>query len=102
MPESHRPFRASYLVSGVEAERIFTALLDVRSFPEWAAGLRHSRALDAAGEVAPEEIRPGVRMEFTLSAAGITHRVVSSVTVVEPPRRREWRYAEGARGSGGV
>ncbi|HEV8045107.1 MAG TPA: hypothetical protein VGP38_08005, partial [Rubrobacter sp.] len=30
-----------------------------------------------------------------------THRVVSSVTVVEPPRRLEWRYERGATGNGG-
>jgi uncharacterized membrane protein len=101
VPEKHRPFRAGYLISGVEAERIFAALLDVRRFPEWAAGLRRSRALDAAGEAETTDIRPGVRLEFTLSAAGLTHRVLSSVTVVEPPHRLEWNYLEGAVGGGG-
>ena len=100
MPEQHRPFRASYLVSGVDAQRIFAALLDVRRFPEWAAGLRRSRALDAGG-VETTDIRPGIRLEFTLSAAGLTHRVLSAVTVVEPPRRLEWNYLEGAVGGGG-
>lgn len=99
MPEEHRPFRASYLISGIEAERIFTALLDVRRFPEWASGLRKSRALDASGETT--DIRPGVRLEFVLSAAGLTHRVLSAVTVVEPLRRLEWKYVEGAVGGGG-
>lgn len=46
-------------------------------------------------------MRPGTSLEFVLSAGGLTHRVVSSVTAVEPPRRIEWRYAEGATGSGG-
>jgi uncharacterized membrane protein len=101
VPEKHRPFRAGYLISGVEAERIFAALLDVRRFPEWAAGLRRSRALDASGEAETTDIRPGVRLEFTLSAAGLTHRVLSSVTVVEPPHRLEWNYLEGAVGGGG-
>jgi hypothetical protein len=100
VPERHRPFRASYLVSGIEEERIFAALLDVRRFPEWAAGLRRCRALDAGG-AETAGIRPGVRLEFVLSAAGITHRVLSAVTVVEPPRRLEWNYVEGAVGSGG-
>jgi uncharacterized membrane protein len=101
VPEEHRPFRASYVVSGVEKERIFAALLDVRSFPEWAAGLRHSRALDAISEAETKDVRPGVRLEFVLSAAGLTHKVVSTVTVVEPPRRLEWSYIEGALGGGG-
>jgi uncharacterized protein YndB with AHSA1/START domain len=101
VPERHRPFRASYLISGVEAERVFAALLDVRRFPEWASGLLHCRALDAAGKAETDEIRPGVKLEFVLSAAGLTHRVLSAVTVVEPPRRLEWRYVEGAVGGGG-
>jgi uncharacterized protein YndB with AHSA1/START domain len=101
VPENHRPFRASLLVSGVEPEKIFVALLDVRRFPEWASGVRHSRALDAAGKAETKEVRPGVRLEFTLSAAGLTHQVASIVTVVEPPRRLEWTYVQGAHGGGG-
>ena len=46
-------------------------------------------------------IRPGTRFEFTLSAAGFTHKVISAVTVVEAPRRIEWRYVKGAIGTGG-
>lgn len=101
MPEEHRPFRASYIVSGVAAERIFASLLDVNRFPEWAAGLRRCRALGAAGKAETRDVRPGVRLEFALSAAGLTHEVASIVTVVEPPRRLEWNYVEGAIGSGG-
>jgi ribosome-associated toxin RatA of RatAB toxin-antitoxin module len=101
VPENHRPFRASLLVSGVEAERIFSALLEVRRFPEWASGLRRSRALDAAGRAETKDILPGVRLEFTLSAAGLTHKIASTVTVVEPPHRLEWIYVEGAYGGGG-
>ena len=101
MPEYRRPFKASYIVSGVTAERIFTSLLNVQRFPEWAAGLRNCRVLDPASKAETKDLRPGVRLEFTLSAAGLTHEVVSIVTVVEPPRRLEWNYVEGAIGSGG-
>jgi uncharacterized membrane protein len=101
VPERHRPFRASYVLSGVSAERIFASLLDVQRFPEWTAGLRRCRVLDPAGKVETKDLRPGVRLEFTLSAAGLTHEVSSTVTVVEPPRRLEWHYVEGAIGSGG-
>jgi uncharacterized membrane protein len=100
VPEEHRPFRASYLIAGIGAERIFAALLDVRCFPEWAAGLKHARALDAAG-TETTNLRPGVRLEFTLNAGSITHDVVSTVTTVEPSHRLEWDYVEGATGSGG-
>ena len=101
MPERHRPFKASYVLSGVPAERIFDSLLDVQRFPEWTAGLRRCRVLDPAGKAETKDLRPGVRLEFTLSAAGLTHEVASIVTVIEPPRRLEWNYVEGAIGSGG-
>ena len=100
MPEDHRPFRASYLVSGIGAQRVFAALLDVRRFPEWAAGLKRARALDATG-AETTDLRPGTRLEFILSAASITHDVASTVTVIEPSHRLEWDYVEGATGSGG-
>ena len=84
---------------GSPPESVFDALLDVRRFPEWALGLRQARVLDDAGR--ETAVRPGARLEFVLSAAGLTHRVVSHITVVEAPSRLEWRYAEGAKGSGG-
>ncbi|HEX5847693.1 MAG TPA: SRPBCC family protein [Rubrobacter sp.] len=100
MAEKPRPFRASYLISGVAPEEIFDALLDVPRFPEWAAGLKRARVVDAAGGET-SDLRPGTMLEFTLSAASITHQVASTVTVVEPSQRLEWNYVEGATGSGG-
>ena len=94
-----RPFLASYLLSGVEPERVFEGLLRVDRFPEWAVGLKRARTLDAPGK-APAVV-PGTGLEFTLSAAGFTHRVISAVTLLEPPRRLEWRYERGATGTGG-
>ena len=101
MDDQNRPFRASYLISGVSPESTFAELLRLDRFPEWAVGLRHARVLDTRGTPGTREIRPGTSLEFTLSAAGFTHRVVSAVTVVEPPRRLEWRYEKGATGAGG-
>lgn len=97
----NRPVRASYLISGVDRSRAFDALLQVESFPEWGLGLREARALDESGTVEESEIRPGTRFEFTLSAAGFTHKIISAVTLVEAPQRIEWDYVEGAVGSGG-
>ena len=101
MADQHRPFRASYLISGVDPETIFAELLRLERFPKWAVGLRRARTLDARGTTGTTEICPGTTLEFTLSAAGFTHRVVSAVTVVEAPRRLEWRYEKGATGAGG-
>lgn len=92
--------QTSYLIC-VDQQRAFDALLEVRRFPEWGLGLREARALDESGTVEEPEIRTGTRFEFTLSAAGFTHKVVSAVTVVEPPHRIEWDYVRGAVGSGG-
>lgn len=100
MAERDRPYRAGHSISGIEADRIFAALLDVKRFPEWAVGLGDVRALDADGRETGE-IRPGTNLEFVLSAAGLTHTVVSEITAVEPPRLLEWRYVTGATGAGG-
>lgn len=88
------------MISGIEADRIFVALLDVESFPEWAVGLAAVTATDAAGRETPDII-PGTTLTFVLRAAGFTHTVASEVTTVEPPRLLEWRYVSGATGSGG-
>jgi hypothetical protein len=98
--DADRPYRAGYSISGIEAERIFAALLDARSFPEWAVGLGGVTATDADGRETPEMV-PGTTLTFLLRAAGLSHTVVSEVTAVETPRRLEWRYVSGASGSGG-
>ena len=100
MADAERAYRASYLLSGIPRERIFAALTDVRSFPDWAVGLASLRATDPTGSETGE-IRAGTTLEFSLRAAGLTHKVTSAVTFVEPPRRLEWSYTRGARGTGG-
>jgi len=98
--DADRPYRAGYSISGIEAERVFAALLDVRRFPEWAVGLGGVTATDADGRETPDMV-PGTTLTFLLRAAGLSHTVVSEVTAVETPRRLEWRYVRGASGSGG-
>jgi len=98
--DTDRPYRAGYLISGIEAERVFAALLDVKSFPEWAVGLGGVTATDATGRETPDMI-PGTTLTFVLKAAGLSHTVVSEIIAVEPPRLLEWRYVAGASGSGG-
>jgi len=98
--ETDRPYKAGYSVSGIDAERVFAALLDVKSFPEWAVGLGSVRATDAEGRET-QAIIPGTRLTFVLRAAGLSHTVVSEITAVEPPHLIEWRYVKGATGAGG-
>jgi len=97
---SDRSYRAGYEISGIGPDRIFAALLDIKSFPEWAVGLAGVRALDADGRETAH-VQPGTNLEFVLEAAGLRHTVVSEITAVEPPRLLEWRYVRGATGSGG-
>lgn len=77
-------------------------LQDVERFPQWGYGLRRVR-LRRSPSTRRElcELCAGDRIEFGLSAAGLSHRVTSVVTVVEPPSLIEWRYISGASGSGG-
>lgn len=91
------PIRSSFVVSGSSPEEIFAALLSVERFPEWAFGLTKARAIRAP----TSGVVPGTLFEFTLSAVGMTHKVTSTVTVVEPPRLLSWHYTEGATGTGG-
>jgi len=98
--DAGKPYRAGYEISGIGPDRVFAALLDIKSFPEWAVGLGGVRALDADGRETAR-IEPGTSLEFVLQAAGLTHTVVSEITVVEPPRLLEWRYVRGATGLGG-
>ena len=100
MADANRPYRVGYLLSGIGAEKVFAALLDVKTFPEWAVGLGGVRSLDAGGRETGE-ILPGTTLEFVLSAAGLTHTVASEITAIDPPRLLEWRYTSGAAGSGG-
>lgn len=85
-------------VSGVSRASLFEVLSDVESFPQWGYGLRRVK-LWRSGK--GPGLSPGCRIEFKLSAAGITHKVTSVVTVVDAPRLIEWRYLSGASGRGG-
>lgn len=93
----NEPVRASLVVRGASSEEVFAALLDVGSFPGWAFGLAGVRV--PGGEAGG--LAPGTAVEFTLSAVGLTHRVVSTMTEIEAPRRLSWRYTRGAVGGGG-
>ncbi len=92
----NHPINVSLLVSEVEREKIFAALLEFWHFPQWIHGLRWVRLLEGA-----ELVQPGTKFSFGLSAAGLRHEVVSTMTEVDAPRSIQWRYISGAVGSGG-
>ena len=86
----NEPVHASLVVRGVSPDKVFAALLDVRSFPDWAFGLERVRVL---GE-ATVALAPGTAVEVTFSAVGLTHRVFSTMTIVETPRVIEQLYTK--------
>lgn len=86
---------ASLVVRGAAPEEVFAALIDVEAFPDWGFGLKRASVRGGSGLVT------GARLEFVLSAVGLTHEVVSTITVVEAPYRIAWRYTKGAMGGGG-
>ena len=91
----NEPVHASLVVRRTSPEEVFAALLDVESFPDWGFGLKRASVREGSRLV------PDARLEFVLSAVGLTHEVVSLITAVEEPWRISWRYTRGAVGHGG-
>jgi uncharacterized membrane protein len=91
----NEPVHASLVVRRTSPEEVFAALLDVESFPDWGFGLKRSSVVGGSGLV------PEAKLAFVLSAVGLTHEVVSTITVVEAPARISWHYTKGAVGGGG-
>jgi uncharacterized protein YndB with AHSA1/START domain len=84
------------VVRGIERSDLFAAMMDIERFPEWSFGLK--RAWLPSGE---PDLVVGASLGFELSAVGLTHRVISEITAIEPPSRIAWRYTTGAVGTGG-
>ncbi len=97
----NEPARASYRIQAAAPGEVFAALSDVWRFGEWSFGLKSARVLEAPDAAPSGRLVAGSTVEFVLSAAGLTHRVESFVTDVEPPRFVRWRYTKGAIGGGG-
>jgi uncharacterized protein YndB with AHSA1/START domain len=93
----NEPVRATLLLFTPSREEVFAEISAIERFPEWAIGLKEARLLDTTAD----GLAPGAAIRFTLSAAGLTHRVTGTVIAVEPPRLLQWRYTKGAVGTGG-
>ncbi len=93
--------RAAYLIQDMDRQTVFDALLDVPSFTRWGYGLREAKVVAPSGLTETSEVVSGSTFEFTLSAAGLTHRVKSTVTRLDAPDHIEWSYTDGAVGIGG-
>jgi ribosome-associated toxin RatA of RatAB toxin-antitoxin module len=90
------PVRTSYVIRGIERATLFAEMMDIERFPEWSFGLKRAWI---PGE--HTSLVPGASLGFELNAVGMTHQVISEITVVEAPSRIAWRYTSGAVGIGG-
>jgi ribosome-associated toxin RatA of RatAB toxin-antitoxin module len=77
----------------VPPERLYETVLDVRSFPRWAPGVRRVEVLEGAGEL-------GMVSEWEVSVLGLKRKVLSVLEEAEPPELLRWTYEGLIRGWG--
>ncbi len=77
----------------VPPERLYRTVLDVRSFPRWAPGVRRVEVLTRAGE-------PGMVSEWEVSVLGLKRKVLSVLEEAESPELLRWTYEGLIRGWG--
>ena len=74
-------------------EELYEAVLDVRSFPLWAPGVRRV-------EIVEGPVGPGMVSEWEVSVFGLRRRVPSVLEEAEPPGFLRWSYDGPVRGWG--
>ena len=77
----------------VSPERLYETVLDVRSFPRWAPGIRHVEVLEGAGG-------PGMVSEWEISFFGLKRKILSVLEEAESPELLHWTYDGLVRGWG--
>ena len=81
------------LFAPVPAEMLYEALLDVRSFPNWAPGVRRVEILEGAGA-------PGMVSEWEIYLLGARRKVSSVLEEAEPYVLLRWTYGGPVSGYG--
>ena len=69
----------------VPPERLYETVLDVRSFPRWAPGVRRVEVLEGAG-------KPGMVSEWEISFLGFKRKILSVLEEAESPALLRWTY----------
>ncbi len=77
----------------VSREDLYEVLLDVRSFPRWAPGVRRV-------EVVEGPVGRGMVSEWEVSALGVRRKISSVLVEAEPPSLLRWSYDDPVRGWG--
>jgi hypothetical protein len=68
-------------------------VLDVRSFPGWAPGVRRVEVIEGP-------LGPGMVSEWEVSVLGLRRRISSTLVEAEAPRLLRWTYEGPVRGWG--
>ena len=68
-------------------------MLDVRSFPGWASGVRRVEVIEGP-------LGPGMVSEWEVSVLGLRRRISSTLVEAEAPRLLRWTYEGPVRGWG--
>jgi len=77
----------------VRPERLYEVVLDVRSFPEWAPGVRRVEVIERPGEA-------GMVSEWEVSFLGMSQTVSSVLEEAERPGFLRWNYGGPVEGWG--
>jgi hypothetical protein len=67
------------------AQKLYEVVLDVRSFPGWAPGVRRVEVLEGP-------LGPGMVSEWEVSVLGLRRRISSTLVEAEAPRFLRWTY----------
>ena len=81
------------LYAPVPREDLYEVLLDARSFPQWAPGVRHVKIIEGLAG-------PGMVSEWEVSVLGMKRRISSVLVAAEPPSLLRWSYGGPVRGWG--
>lgn len=84
---------ASLFVPSSTARYLYEVLLDVRSFPRWAPGVRRVEILAKPGG-------PGMISEWEVSVFGLKRKILSVLEEAESPAFLRWTYDGLIRGWG--
>jgi ribosome-associated toxin RatA of RatAB toxin-antitoxin module len=77
----------------VPARELYEMVLEVRSFPDWAPGVRRVELVEGP-------LGPGMVSEWEVSVLGLRWRISSTLVEAEAPRLLRWTYEGPIRGWG--
>lgn len=83
--KTHEEVLGANLLVPTPMASMYEAVRDVRSFPQWAPGVRRVEILEGSGE-------PGMLSEWEVSFLGLRRKVLSVLEDAEPSEFLRWSY----------